>query len=187
MAITSIIPSTAKFSEEKAAPTAKAVSQKTVWEEAKAGAIAALTKSITECEGLIKNGPQSKPAPSPCWSRRKPKKSEDSEIILEIGLKSGTSFVDGMFRNDKGEAFTKARATPEEALKWMKECLAYVESMDSKDANDTSKAIHAAVLSAKVNAQESRNNRPAGVDKDGNPRKKVIKKYNPATDRIEAV
>ena len=155
----------------KAAP--KAAPNQTVWEEAKSGAIAALTESIADCEGLINEGPLAKASPAPCWSRKEPKKGEDADMILEVGIKSGTTLIPDLF----GPGEKKARFTPEGALQFMRDALAAIEGLTGPGDGELAQKLHGAVLEARVNANNSRNN--------GKRPPKHKKQYNPATDMFE--
>lgn len=155
----------------KASP--KAVANQTVWEAAKAGAIAALQSSIADCEGLIKDGPLPKAVPSPCWSRKNPLKSEEAEMILEVGIKSGTTWVPDLF----GPGQDKARFEPAGALQWMKDALSAVEGLTGPGDGELAQKLHGAVLEARMNSNNARNN---GKRPPKNP-----KRYNPASDKFE--
>lgn len=179
-----LIKSSAEPVTKVKAPPKKAVVNQTVWEAAKSGAIAALKESIADCEGLIEKGPLPKASPSPCWSRKKPLKSEKVDMILEVGIKTSTTFVDDVF----GAGRKKARFEPAKALQWMKDALAAIEALSSKDDGELAEKLHSSLLTAKQNFWNKRNAMPPSVDpKTGKTREKVIMKYNPRTDKIEAV
>jgi len=147
-----------------AASSGTAAANETIWELAKKKLLESLRISISEAEGYIAN-PMEDPKASKNWAPNTVGRGDKKVTGLELFVKVSNRSIPGFF-----DGADKVLLSPEDALATLKEMRAYIEGMASKDHDENSKKIHAAVLAAKTSKLDTSKRR-----------------YNPSTDKIEKI